>query len=292
MSEAVDMMPVAAATESVAPGRRLAEARQAHNLTPADVARQLKFSVWQVDALEAGRYHQLPGAIFVRGFIRNYARLVKLDAGELLLAAGDTLPQPAARREAPPSRDIPFPSQEAPRWPLYAAAAIGIVGALAIYEFYWNEPEAKVAQPAAVASTFKAAPENTASASTPAPISGTEAPAAQEPAAAAAVAAPREHASTTPAVTEPQWDAERSLRQGERQVRLDFRDESWVEIRDRNERVIFSQLNRPGTQQLVHGLPPFSIVVGNAQGVRLTYDDRPVDLALHTKIDVARLILQ
>ena len=71
-----------------------------------------------------------------------------------------------------------------------------------------------------------------------------------------------------------------------------FEQESWVEIRDRNERVIFSQLNRPGTQQFVNGMPPFSIVVGNAQGVRLTYEDRPVDLASHTKIDVARLILQ
>ena len=91
----------------------------------------------------------------------------------------------------------------------------------------------------------------------------------------------------------PSVEAERrASRPGEREVKLDFNDESWVEIRDRNERVIFSQLNRPGTQRRVHGLPPFSIVVGNAHGVRLTYDDHPVDLVQHTKIDVARLILQ
>ena len=54
-----------------APGQRLAEARQTQNLTPADVARQLKLSVWQVEALEAGNYEQLPGPIYVRGFIRN-----------------------------------------------------------------------------------------------------------------------------------------------------------------------------------------------------------------------------
>ena len=73
---------------------------------------------------------------------------------------------------------------------------------------------------------------------------------------------------------------------------MNFNDESWVEIRDRSESVIFSQLNRPGTQQSVQGYPPFSVVVGNAHGVRMTYDDKPVDLAPHTKIDVARLILQ
>ncbi|HUF82500.1 MAG TPA: DUF4115 domain-containing protein, partial [Burkholderiales bacterium] len=79
---------------------------------------------------------------------------------------------------------------------------------------------------------------------------------------------------------------------GEQRVRLEFEEESWVEIRDRNEQVIFSRLNPPGTRQLVEGMPPFSVVVGNAQGVRLTYDGTPVDLALHTRIDVARLVLR
>ena len=283
MSEAVNMMPAAAETENAPPGRRLAEARQAQNLTSADVARQLKLSVWQVDALEAGRYHQLPGPIFVRGFIRNYARLVKLDPGELLRAGGDSLPQPVARRDAPPSQDIPFPSQEAPRWPLYAAAAAVIVGALAIYEFYWNVPEPRVVQPPAASTA--AASVKTTGVSVPAPTSGGEAQAVREASATTIAVAPT-------AATAPQPDAERLPRPGERLLRLDFDDESWVEVRDRNERVIFSQLNRPGTQQLIHGLPPFSIVVGNAHGVRLTYEDRPVDLASHTKIDVARLILQ
>jgi cytoskeleton protein RodZ len=39
-------------------------------------------------------------------------------------------------------------------------------------------------------------------------------------------------------------------------------------------------------------MPPFAVVVGNAQGVRLTYDGKPVDLAPHTRIDVARLVLR
>jgi cytoskeleton protein RodZ len=56
--------------------------------------------------------------------------------------------------------------------------------------------------------------------------------------------------------------------------------------------VIFSQLNRAGTTQEVSGLPPFSIVVGNSHGVKMTLGDQPVDLASHTKIDVARLILE
>jgi cytoskeleton protein RodZ len=51
-------------------------------------------------------------------------------------------------------------------------------------------------------------------------------------------------------------------------------------------------LNPRGTEQRVNGRPPLAVVVGNAHGVRLTYDERPVNLSLHTKVDVARLTLQ
>src|SRR5690348_14709964 len=86
MSMAETLQSSGGGGDSVSPGARLAEARQAQNLAPADVARQLKLSVWQVEALEAGLYQQLPGPVFVRGFIRNYARIVKLDPEELLRA--------------------------------------------------------------------------------------------------------------------------------------------------------------------------------------------------------------
>ncbi|HUF82919.1 MAG TPA: helix-turn-helix transcriptional regulator, partial [Burkholderiales bacterium] len=115
------------------PGKRLAEARQAQNQTTAEVARQLKLSVWQIEALESGRYEQLPGPMFVRGFIRNYARLVRLDPNELLDAAGETLSQQAPPRERPPSQDIPFPEQRKSRWPL-AAAGLIVVGVLVVHD--------------------------------------------------------------------------------------------------------------------------------------------------------------
>jgi cytoskeleton protein RodZ len=292
MSEAANLMPVAAEAECAAPGRRLAEARQAQKLTPADVARQLKLSVWQVDALEAGRYQQLPGPIFVRGFIRNYARLVKLDAGELLREGGDSLPQPVPRRELPPSKEIPFPARKASRWPLYAGATVAVVGALAIYEFYWNEPDAIVVSGASGGSPAVTVPPKKAAQQLQAPAASTDARTAGNARQSAGAGDPGVRVLAAPRDAAPPAEAERLPRPGERLVKLEFNDESWVEIRDRHERVIFSQLNRPGTQQQVHGLPPFSIVVGNSHGVRLTYDDRPVDLMQHTKIDVARLILQ
>jgi cytoskeleton protein RodZ len=103
---------------------------------------------------------------------------------------------------------------------------------------------------------------------------------------AAAAPAPAPPAAGT------QQPRERIPHPDDREVRFVFNDESWVEVRDRNDQTIFAQLNRAGTTRRVIGLPPLHVVVGNSQGVRMTYDGRDIDLARHTKIDVARLTLE
>ena len=302
MSETDNTLPGApGAAPGAAPGGRLARARQLQDLSAADVARQLKLSVWQIEALEAGHFDKLPGPVFVRGFIRNYARLLRLDPEELLQSVGDSLTQQAPRPETPPSQDIPFPSAQTRRWPGYAIAAVVVIAGLAFYEFYWNETETVVTRPVAVTpAPVPAAPQPQeeeaplAQAETGAanpPPTG-KAQASQPKMTATAVTAAKSHDAASPAAGSALRDYDKLARPGERQVRMVFDRESWVEIRDRNGKTILYQLNRPGTEQIVNGLPPFTLVVGNAHGVRLTYDDRPVDLARHTKIDVARLTLQ
>lgn len=290
MNEAGDGTVVAAGP---AVGGRLAEARQAQSLTAAEVARQLKLSVWQVEALEAGRFEQLPGPVFVRGFIRNYARLLRLDPNELLREAGGSVTQPVTPAAVAPSPEIPFPAAGKSRWPMLAAAVATIVAALAAYEFLWNEPASRPAPPVTAAKPAVQPEQPPAAVTDAAPAApATDAPATPSSSIASAAASPAAQNAPAAATDDKQPESEKELRPGERQVRLAFEQESWVEIRDRNERVIFSQLNPAGTQQLINGLPPFSVIVGNAHGVRMTYDDKPVDLASHTKIDVARLILQ
>lgn len=289
MTEARDMQsPAVPAAGGAAPNVRLREARQAQNLTTADVARRLKLSVWQVEALESGQYQQLPGPIFVRGFIRNYARLLKLDADELVHAVSGFLPQSTPGPEAPPSRDIPFPAAPTGRWRPYAVAAAVVVAALAVYEFYFNDPRATVATQSepVVASSLTPASRPTAPARKAQPE--------QSKPKAAATAAPAQVATAAPAPASAgaQQPRERVPHPDDREVRFVFNDESWVEVRDRNDQTIFSQLNRAGTTRRVIGLPPLHVVVGNSQGVQMTYNGREIDLARHTKIDVARLTLE
>lgn len=286
MNDAADQHPA----DSM-PGRALAVARAAQNLSVADVARQLRLSPLQVEALEAGAYDRLPGPVFVRGFLRNYARLLKMDPERLLQAALPDLPAPAASEAAPVSQDIPFPGAEPRRWPWYAAASLAIFGALAAYEFYWSDRTQAVIT---TVTTPVAQPETRQPADRVAP--GDAAQPAASPAGAAAVPdAPPEAAAVMPvkpvaAAAAPAGE-EKSLG-AQRTLTMLFEKESWVQIRDREGKTIFLRHNQPGTEQRVTGLPPFTLVIGNASGVRLTYNDRPVDLSPHARDDVARLTLE
>jgi cytoskeleton protein RodZ len=79
---------------------------------------------------------------------------------------------------------------------------------------------------------------------------------------------------------------------GKRSIRMKFERDSWVEIKDRGGNRLISQLNPAGSEQAVEGRPPFEVIIGNAQHVRLSYDDRPIDLAPHVKVEVARFTLE
>lgn len=67
-------------------GLRLKAAREEAGLSVDDVSRQLKLAPRQVLAIERDDHASLPGRTFVRGFVRNYARLLKLDADAVLAA--------------------------------------------------------------------------------------------------------------------------------------------------------------------------------------------------------------
>jgi cytoskeleton protein RodZ len=286
MIDAGDIRPTA--VPGAAPNLRLSQAREAQNLTTADVARRLKLSVWQIEALESGQYDQLPGPTFVRGFIRNYARLLDLDPDELARAVTDLLPAPEPRPESPPSSDIPFPPAGPRRWPRYAAAAAVVVALLAGYEFFFDEKVDTVATPRREVAAIPAPqePQRAAPEAKPREVQAGPPPAAPARTPQVAPAAP---AKVAPAASPPR---EAVTDPDARELTFVFDAESWVEIRDRNDQTIHSNLHQAGTTRRVRGLPPLHIVVGNAQGVRMTYNGREIDLARHTRIDVARLTLE
>jgi len=65
-------------------GSVLREARERRSISLADVARKTKLSKASLELLEEGRLEDLPPDVFVRGFIRSYARSVGLREAEPL----------------------------------------------------------------------------------------------------------------------------------------------------------------------------------------------------------------
>ena len=280
-SEPMEATPTAAipAAEASLPGAVLAAARVAQGVSLEEIARQLKLSVVQIRAIEADDYAKLPSAVFVRGFIRTYARTLKLDAAQLLLPRIVA----AEASDARMMQDAPRPSIEPSayrRVPQIVAGVAGVLLALAFYEFVLNAPPvaAPVSATPAVASAAAAVPDAVQ----------TVTPAVPANVVVAAAATPQpalEPSAATKGRETPTADAQRALH-------FVFGGESWVEVRDGDGKILLSRTHAAGTERVVRGEPPFSVVVGGAGKVKLTYNDRAIQLADYADNDVARLQLR
>jgi cytoskeleton protein RodZ len=121
------------------PGVQLAAAREAAGWTIEQIADQLKLAPRQVIALEKGDYASLPNMAVVRGFVRAYAKVLKIDATPLV--AMIEVISPTSHEAAPPRRERSptfsesrFPtlterSSKPAGWMLGAAVAVVVVAA-------------------------------------------------------------------------------------------------------------------------------------------------------------------
>lgn len=272
------------------PGRVLQEERIRRKLGLDAVARQLRLSIAQVEALEGDNYEKLPGTTFVRGFIRNYARVLDLDA-EPLLARFELMHPPPSTRvlslTAPKgevgsstTRLFPGPKRRLRRARMRMAVSAIVVLVLLLFASgvptRWARSVSNFADVARTAvapsSSFSTLSTSTSSLT---PVNDAQA----QPLAAAPPAAPKPAAPATPASSLARLE-------------FDFAKQSWVEVRDHADHRLMAQLNPAGTRQALIGQPPLSLVVGNASEVTITYNGRRVDLAPYTQVNVARLKLE
>lgn len=284
-------------------GAQLVAGREAKALTVADVAQTLKLGVRQVEALENGDWGGLPGATFIRGFVRNYARLVQVDAGPLMEQLDAVLEPPRPRLDLPETAPATMPTPGAGQGRDYAMAMFGLVLVVVALAIYFLMPadltelrkglqslvasdakkEAAAVQPAVpepvlppgataqqVLNPQAVAPgESSPAGLAPPPLLQDAAP----PVPAAGPAVPAAAAEGTPA------------------LRFVVEKESWIEVKGGDGKVLYSQKTPAGSEPAVSGKGPYALVVGNAPGVRVILRGQPVDLAPHARGDVARLVL-
>ncbi len=268
-----------------------------------DIANQLKFAPRLIEALEAGDFDALPGRTFARGMLRSYAKLLKIDPAPYLVLLGPTSAEAVAAQQAMALSDsVPFSEGGRHVNLVYTVFSALILVAVAFFAFSWYQEQGQSGKmtfvsPAQAPVALPApdtVPQEAAAPAAPGPavvpgIAPAAPQAKPEPAALAPVPAAKEATKADAAAANAK---PAPLAAGKRRIVLRFAKESWVEIKGRNGQTLLSQLNAAGSETSVEGEPPFHLTIGNAPNVQVTYNDQPVDLKPHYKVDVARLTLE
>ncbi|OYW31078.1 MAG: helix-turn-helix domain-containing protein [Methyloversatilis sp. 12-65-5] len=284
--EVVDL-PRDALTGSV--GTRLKQAREARGMSIDSVGRAIKLAPRQVEAIEADDFDSLMSPTYVRGFIRNYAALIGLDAQTLLGSLDQQHVRATPQLIEQANVGVAMPVQSARRkWLLPLLAMAGL--ALYVWFEFWPADVPVAGQP----DIFRIEPS---------PLDGPASPDAADsirfdPADASVsdvLPPPAELSSDTASdaianTTPPEAIA--AAAPGQHLLEFTFSTDSWVEIRDASDAIVLSDLNRSGSTRTVNATFPVSLVIGNARSVTLKVDGQPHDLAPSIKVDVARLRLE
>jgi cytoskeletal protein RodZ len=86
---------------------QLRQAREARGLSLHQVGDILKIRTDHLQALEAGDYKPFSAPVYVKGFVRAYSRLLKLDERQVMAALDGEMGQIKKLSEPPPLTDEP-----------------------------------------------------------------------------------------------------------------------------------------------------------------------------------------
>jgi cytoskeleton protein RodZ len=248
-----------------------------------------------VEALEANDFDALSGPVFVKGYIRNYGRLLNIDYQSLI----DSFDHSSAARTPPitPISNLMSSGGSQPRLPLdkILMGVIVVVGLLVawwvgkgIYDLWQDKGELPTVALPRDSRGELVVPQGPLQPGLP----------EQEQAVSPAV---RE---TVPPVAEPQpetpvddtaqpeavEEAESAPADNRPTARLTvyFSEDSWTEVYDATEQRLVSRVGKAGDSRTVEGVPPFRVVLGYAPGVNLEYNGKPIDISGQGRGQVAR----
>lgn len=306
MSEQVNIQDVVAEEVIVMSGPSVGEqlrlAREARGLEVADIAQTLKLGSRQVVALEGGDWKGLPGNTFIRGFVRNYARLIQIDPAPLMAQLDDVLEKPVSSlgvSEMTPAAMPHSGSSGAQRSKLVVLVGAGAVVLAALAYFLMpgdlsslRESTQSLLDSLARKDQEVPSPAPTGSVAEPVFPPGATPQQVMNPQVLAPAELQAPQAAAADSVATPETRESSAVPANAPQMRFLFEKDSWLEVRDRDNKVVFSQKLTAGTEQSLSGQGPLSVTIGYAPGARVFWHGEAVDLAPYTRGDVARLVLE
>lgn len=266
------------------PGVRLRETREAGRMSREEVAQHLHLDVQIITALEQDNYNKLPSPMYVCGYLRSYARLLKLPEMEIVSAYTKGKEINAAL--IPENINI-LPGKKPFNPAIFKTGILVLVAVVVVAGLIWLSDETdffnvtknsdkKVEMSLAVPEREET---QIAVATEPAMNSEQEVvqdltpPTAQE--IEQKIAQQEENSAETSAVT-----VNESPTKQESDLRLVLHEDSWVEVTDSDAVRHVYRLVKAGSELYVAGKAPYKILLGKASGVDVFYKDKVFD---HTR---------
>lgn len=288
-------MPAVYADAPPSLGHRLREGRVARGLTLEDVASRLRLQSRLVQALEADDYSSIEHAIYLKGYLASYARLVDLSPEAIAPALAESRPVP------PPLVATGQISHSRYLYERYSVPAVYLLlTGLIVGPSVWLATHGGLDQNITRLTPLDTPAETTIAVPPPpiiAPaVSSTHGGDGDRIGTAAAVPAikPADQplmaslapfsvstpniASVEPAASPP----------GSHQLELKLSQASWVEITAADGRKLEYGLIMAGSSRRYDSAQPLSVRLGNAEGAQVEIDGKPVEIAPFIRANVAR----
>lgn len=282
-------------------GSQLSAARIQMGLSLQQVADQLKLSQRQISALENNQFDDLPKMVIVRGFVRSYAKLLKLDPAPIISCLPAEVGASGLVTDMRPTLATPFMESRTPflgrqdsnnRKYLIGAGLLAACALifLAVQKLEQSDYFKNLLTSEISGKPVEVAPDKMTENVEPASVN----PAVVKPATPAlptvlttvndlkpevldqvasqaqatvngqsashAVVAPQTVVPLVSTVT-PVADS------GNNQLKLKFRQDSWIQVKRENGSIVTSHLAKAGTEEVFDMKEALQLRIGNAAGV-------------------------
>ncbi|WP_165728752.1 RodZ domain-containing protein [Pseudoalteromonas sp. 31A1] len=270
-------------------GQILKNHREQANVSIATIAAPLKLSELQIKRLENDEFALLGPITFVKGYIKNYCRELKVDSAPIL-AMMPAPPEPTkpanmqsfsrrTEKEANDSRLMFFS---------YLILAI-VIGSSALW--FWQNATPIEEQTSNINVANSKMSERQAAQPS---ISEQQQQAEIDDESLLESQSTSSETSTSPEIvkeTAPIASNNASQDDASSTIVMNFNGESWVEIYDGEGEKIAFGVKKAGYIMTVSGTPPFSVVLGKHDAVDITLNGEPVDVSAFPKNRLAKFTL-
>ncbi len=300
----------------VNPGELLHAERLRVGFTTDEVATHLRLSKTTLGFLEEGRFDRLPGDTFARGYVRAYARLLKLDPNRLVLEYDRYVGADQRKNYVHSIDQVGQSSRRGGRLAMTLSTIVVVSIMLMLGLWWWSESRDTLSQPGAAdtaglhdheevqvdsmlsADQIDSHSEELETVATE-PLVVTDAELDET---AELTAAPQAHAAApvvaelpvTAGVSPPAASAVEpaSVVAEQPGLVMSFSAACWVQISEPGGKIVHSAQMRQGESLNIAHSGPLDLVIGAAGAVsKIEYNGQPVELKVNRQSGVARLRL-